>query len=282
MSQVMVAETAVDLFDRFVSQNNVRVSRQLELLSRYLDLHRLFPQITFAAYLERLTATRDVPDALEVLDVACPPKKGGAWTPSRRTSVLLTYVTYIGLDPSPIPFEAFAQDEASQVLAAIAKETPAASPVPERPQVPPTETAATPAAATPAVTPPVETPAPVAETPAAAHVIIAVSVPQADAAVAAGLLALDAPHGSPMNAVLWEQTHAIPEVGKLYLVVANATPQPYLDVYVTDGDGKLLADVPPIDKHTMSKSGGALPPELSVTLPDQRVVLLNINWGQHV
>ncbi len=266
MSQV----TNSDLLQQFVSKFALTVPQQLDLLADYIDIVRFAPDLTFALYLERKAQRFDAPTALEVLNFYMPTKGDTAFTPTERVAALDLYVTYMGLETPGAPLVPLA-DILVEDLKANGKPVPepkAKKTRTKKADKPPKADAPPPEPAAPEVPHGTQ-----ALPPDQIHVTISFTASERGQVLT--WLQLDAPVALDLAEVLITKKMPLPGVGTVHASVVNGQPQPYLDIFVLGEQGDLIAESPPISKHTHFVNGEFQLPK-AVTVHG---VNIGFNWG---
>lgn len=108
-----------DTLKAHAKAHKITPGQQVNLLIYYLGLRMLFPEITFAQYLERTLLVAGATDEnrqfpKDALDHHCP-SKGSAWSPDERVDMMLTYLELcqiLAAEGGSLPFDAFLATEA--------------------------------------------------------------------------------------------------------------------------------------------------------------------------
>jgi hypothetical protein len=253
-------------------QQNMTPGQQATLLLTYVSLSTLLPEVTFERFLERTAALagateENLQSPKAALDHYCP-TKGSAWPPKDRIAIMADYLhlndTLRSINELPLMFNEYLAQEASQFRARTAQAATVTTPAPVvtamtepalSPVTPPQAAPPPVAVQPPQAAPPEAAPAPAEE--AVPELTAVMAIPAADHALMLGLLMAMSPFETyngeaiALGFVFHSQLCPLPDVGTIVASVVNATPRPYLDIYMVEDpnrqDSGLLAEiVPPI------------------------------------
>lgn len=272
------------LLAQHAKEYGIKPGQQVHLLTTFLTVRILFPELTLAQYLERAPALYGANDEnrlnpKDALDHWCP-TKGSQWPPEKRLALMATYCDYLaGNPPAPVltlnEAIAYILGDAAAAAAAPSPATPPAAVTPP-PVVPPTQTVD---ASVPPM-PPVQAPPAAAAPPGAAVPIIPVGAQQLEAVVKltadqrrkmTEYLAMTAPVG-PVE--LGKQlVETVTDMGTfvLHVDVCNGQPKPFVDMFCRDksGNPNPIADLPP---QPLDRIEGTY----QMLMPGNAVLIINI------
>lgn len=262
--------TNADLARQFASKYALTVAQQLQLLCDYLDVVRYAPTLTFELFLERKAQYLDAPATLDVLNFYLPTKGDNSATPTQRLDALVLYVTYLGLAVPGEPLVSLG-DLLVEDLKAAGKPIPEQKAKKSRKKVDKPAAGETAAEAVPA---PVVLPTVQDLPPEEIHAMLAFTVDERNLALQ--LLCLDTQGDGELGRVYLTKNAVLPTGNKVFLSIVNGEPQPYIDIFMLNPASEVIAEAPPIVKHTHFQNGAFQLPTY-VTVGGVNVA---ITWGE--
>lgn len=280
------------LLAQHAKEFGLKPGQQVHILTTFLTVRIMFPELTLPQFLERAPALYGANDEnrlnpKDAMDHWCP-TKGSQWPPEKRITLMATYCDYLaGNPPAPV----FTLNEALAFVlgdkAAAATPPPAAAPPQVQPPTaplppPPVQTVDASVPTMPAIPePPAVAAAPVLTPPPGGSVpIIPVGAQQLEAVVrltaddrrkANEYLAMTAPIGTV--ALGKQLVETVTDMGTfvLHVDVVNAQPSPFVDLFCRDKSGTVdpIAEMTPQQVRQIEGT-------YQMLLPNNAVLIINI------